>query len=202
MFDTYQIRPTTTRAIRITADNYEQVADWITDNIADAQGAHLVAPGTQGQGRPRITFTARHAAPHTGYRGVPIPGVLTVTDTPDGPVYAGHEIDDFDVVWELADSYPPEKAPMGVAAADKTGRLPNGTVPGRREEALQLWQATWEEFGVKSHHGSPTELDTHKATQQIESAIHVGHEQEWILQAAHQAGAMFRTDLDYFLPRS
>lgn len=72
-----------------------------------------------------------------------------------------------------------------------------------RDEALHLWQETWKAFAhelgnVDTH---PVDRQISEAAQQIDDAIKKGHGQEYILQAAHDAGATFRTDLDYYLPR-
>jgi len=74
-------------------------------------------------------------------------------------------------------------------------------LPGRREEALRLWNATWKEFAKEVSYDNPVDRHVEEVTKQIDNAIEQGHEQEYILQAAHHAGATFRTDLDYFLPR-
>ncbi|MFJ9558240.1 hypothetical protein ACIRPH_30920 [Nocardiopsis sp. NPDC101807] len=71
---------------------------------------------------------------------------------------------------------------------------------GRFEEAFNLWENAWEECH-DIYTGPPTTNDNNKAATAIREALAKGHEQEYILQAAHHAGAMFRTDIDYFLPR-
>jgi len=104
MFAQYTLRPDTTQALRVTADNYQAVADWLAANVADDRGVTVVPPGTKGQGRARITFHARNAVQHSTYVGLPIPGVLSVTHSPDGATYTSHAPDWFDVVWQPADN--------------------------------------------------------------------------------------------------
>ncbi|MFE3461344.1 hypothetical protein ACFXKD_27685 [Nocardiopsis aegyptia] len=103
MFHTYNLRPDTTQALRVTADDYQQVADWIADNIADDRGVAIVPPGTKGPGRPRITFHARNAPKYSSRTSLPIPGVLSVHSNPDGDIYTAHAPDWFDDVWQPAD---------------------------------------------------------------------------------------------------
>lgn len=103
MFHTYNLRPDTTRALRVTDDDYQQVADWIAANVADDRGVAVVAPGAKGQGRPRITFHARNAPKYSSHKILAIPGVLTVTTTPDGDLYTSHDPVAFDLNWAPAD---------------------------------------------------------------------------------------------------
>lgn len=104
MFADYTLRPATTQAIKITNDDYLQVADWITDHLATDQGVNIVDPGTTGKGRPRIAFTAKDAARHTGRVSVPIPGYLIRDTWDDGTAtYTGQSDDWFDDMWQPAD---------------------------------------------------------------------------------------------------
>lgn len=104
MFADYTLRPDTTQAIKVTTDNYLQVADWITGNLATDRGTTVIDPGTTGMGRPRISFTAKDAPKHTGHTIVPIPGYLTRTPWGDGTAsYTGHSGDLFDDMWQRID---------------------------------------------------------------------------------------------------
>lgn len=79
-----------------------------------------------------------------------------------------------------------------LAAQDRAGN------DGRFEEALNLWEAAWEEHH-DIHTGPPTTRDNSKAAQAIRDAIGQGHEQARILRAAHYAGATFCTNVVHFL---
>lgn len=100
MFRTYTPRPDSTQAIRVTRDNYSQVAAWLATNIAADQVVDIIAPDTQGLGRPRLAFTASAPLPYIRPRTVvPIPGVLTADRYEDGVMYQGHSVDEFDAQW-------------------------------------------------------------------------------------------------------
>ena len=104
MFADYTLRPATTQAIKVTADNYLQVADWVTDHLATDRGADIVDPGTIGQGQPRIAFTAKDAAQYCGRVSVPIPGYLIRDTWDDGTAsYTGQPAGWFDDMWQPAD---------------------------------------------------------------------------------------------------
>ncbi|MEY9211535.1 hypothetical protein NI17_009930 [Thermobifida halotolerans] len=70
-----------------------------------------------------------------------------------------------------------------------------------KTEVLQVWEKTWESFAEETSYGNPVDRHFEEVVKQIVNAIEKGHDEEYILQAAHHAGATFRTDLDYFLPR-
>lgn len=104
MFADYTLRPDTTQALKITADNYTQVSDWLADNLATDRGVDIVDPSTIGQGQPRLIFKAKDAARHTGRVSVPIPGYLIRHAWDDGTVtYTGQAADMFDDMWQPAD---------------------------------------------------------------------------------------------------
>lgn len=95
MFATFNQRPHTTRAIRVTTRNYQQVADYIRATIADTRGVDVTPPSARVGHRAYLKFTARTAAPYSARVTVPIPGYLTINGPDSAPRYQGHAPDMF-----------------------------------------------------------------------------------------------------------
>lgn len=91
-------------------------------------------------------------------------------------------------------------------ATDTTlGRLANLADPDPNnpvgfEQALNTWEAAWEDnLGI--YIGAPTPQDDATAAQAIRELIAAGHEQHRILQAARTAGATYSADIAHHLVR-
>ncbi|MFE9642380.1 hypothetical protein ACFYOC_25490 [Nocardiopsis alba] len=122
MFASYTSRPDTTQAIRLTARNYRDVADYIRDHIADGRGVDVTAPTY----RATLAFHPRNTTSHARVY-VPIPGFLTVDDHNGTPYYRGHSADMFTA------QYAPDPA-----AATHTGVDPDRTPTDRVTSAVQV----------------------------------------------------------------
>ena len=91
-------------------------------------------------------------------------------------------------------------------ATDTTlGRLftltdPDPNNPVGFEQALNTWEAAWED-NLDIYIGAPTPQDDATAAQAIRELIAAGHEQHRILQAARTAGATYSADIAHHLVR-
>lgn len=99
MLKNYVHRPTTIRAIRVTEDNWQEVAAWLRDHVAANGEVRKVDPG---HGRaPYLYFvTASHLGEWRSGVRVDIPGVVTMEDNPHGQLWQGGMLEHFDARWE------------------------------------------------------------------------------------------------------
>lgn len=67
--------------------------------------------------------------------------------------------------------------------------------------AIDTWEKAWLDH-TDNHIGWTTKDGREKVAASARDAIEAGHDQEYILHAAHSAGVLFRTDLVHFLPKS